>query len=191
MKSSRKQTSTEGGQGQRGSADSSAEPRFLVIGRVTRPHGINGEVRVEIHTELPERFTWLDKVYLGEAEPRPVSVESVRFHKGNVLLKIGGYDSQQEAAELRSMWLLVPYEEGIPLEEGEYYLYEAIGLAVHTDDGDYLGNVKEILETGANNVFAVQGPHGEILLPDIAEVIQEIDFESRRITVHLLPGLIQ
>lgn len=178
-------------QGQRGSADSSAEPRFLVIGRITKPHGISGEVRVEIHTELPERFSWLDRVFLGKVDPRPVSVEGVRFHKGQVLLKLDGYNNRQAAAELRSLWLQVPYEEGIPLEEGEYYLYEAIGLSVHTDEGDYLGDVTEILETGANNVFAVQGPHGEILLPDIADVIRDIDFDSRRITVHLLPGLVQ
>ena len=178
-------------QGQRGSADSSAEPRFLVIGRITKPHGVKGEVRVEIHTELPERFTWLDQVYLGKDEPRPVSVESVRFHRGQALLKIDGYNSRQDAAELRSMWLQVPYDEGIPLEEGEYYLFEAVGLAVYTDEGDYLGKVTEVIETRANNVFAVQGPQGEILLPEIAEVIQEIDFDSRRVTVHLLPGLIQ
>jgi 16S rRNA processing protein RimM len=177
--------------GQRGSADSSAEPRFLVIGRIVKPHGLNGEVRVEIHTELPERFTWLEKVYLGKDEPRLVEVDGVRFHKGWALLKLNGYDNRQDAAELRSMWLQVPYEEGIPLEDGEYYLYEIVGLSVFTDEGDYLGDVTDVLETGANNVFTVRGPHGEVLLPDTAEVIKDIDFDSRRVLVHLLPGLIQ
>lgn len=191
MRSYKKQASIEGVQGQRGSADSSAEPRFLVIGRIVKPHGINGEVRVEIHTDLPERFTWLETVYLGKDEPYVIAVKSVRFHKGWALLKLDGYDSREDAEELRSKWLQVPYDEGVPLEEGEYYLYEAVGLSVYTDGGEYLGDVTEILETGANNVFAIHGPQGEILLPDTAEVIREIDFDARRVLVHLLPGLIQ
>jgi 16S rRNA processing protein RimM len=191
LRSYKKQASIERVQGQRGSADSSAEPRFLVIGRIVKPHGIYGEVRVEIHTDLPERFTWLEKVYLGKDEPYPIAVENVRFHKGWALLKLDGYDSREDAEELRSIWLQVPYDEGVPLEEGEYYLYEAVGLAVYTDDGDYLGEVTDILETGANNVFTIHGSQGEILLPDTAEVIREIDFDARRVLVHLLPGLIQ
>ena len=178
-------------QGQRGSAESSPEPRFLVIGRIVKPHGINGEVRVDMHTDLPERYTWLEEVYLGMDDPRPVRVEGVRFHKGRALLKLDGYDNRQDAVKLRSTWLQVPYDEGIPLEDGEYYLYEILGFSVYTDDGNYLGDVSDVLETGANNVFVVEGSHGELLLPDTTEVIREIDLDSGRILVHLLPGLVK
>jgi len=168
----------------------STEPRFLVIGRVVKPHGVRGEMRVEIITELPERFTWLEMVYIGENDPQPAGVESVRFHKGLALVKLAGYETREAAAALRSQLLLVPEDEGIPLEEGEYYLYQLEGLAVYTDEGEHLGRLVEVLETKANNVFIIDGPRGEVLLPDTEEVVLDIDFENGRMEVHLLPGLV-
>ncbi len=173
----------------RGSVEGSTEPRFLVIGQVLKPHGVRGEVRVNPFTELPERFNWLDVVYLGEVAPKPVAVESVRFHKGLILLKLAGYDDRDAVQALRGVWLQVPEEEAIPLEDGEYYLYQLIDLAVFTEDGQQLGILVDIIETGANNVFVVQGEEGEQLLPDIDEVVQDIDFENGRLIVRLLPGL--
>lgn len=175
---------------QRGSEQDAPEPRFLVIGEVLKPHGVRGEVRVIPHTELPERFTWLETVYVGEDDPQPTAVEGARFHKGWVLLKLAGYDDRDAAKALRGALLQVPYEEAIPLEEGEYFLYELEGFAVYDETGERLGEVREIIETKANNVFVIDGARGEILLPDIPEVIQEIDFDNGRITVHLLPGLL-
>lgn len=168
----------------------STEPRFLVVGRVTRPHGIAGDVRVEVHTEMPERFDWLKTIYLGQESPRAVGVEGVRHHKGVVLLKLAGYDSRNDAETLRGVWLQVPEAEGLPLADGEYYLYQAMGLNVVTDDGRSLGKVREIIETGANNVFVVAGPEGEILLPDTDEVVLSVDLAGGQMVVHLLPGLI-
>ncbi|MGD8855231.1 MAG: ribosome maturation factor RimM [Chloroflexota bacterium] len=174
----------------RGSADPSAEPRFLVIGRILKPHGVRGEVRVEIHTDLPERFTWLESVYVGKEDPRLVAVEGVRFHKEWALLKLAGYDDRETAATLRSEWLQVPEEESIPLEEGEYFLYQLAGLQVHTEAGLYLGDIRQVLETGANNVFVVKGPLGEILIPDIGEVVLKIDFQAKRMLIRPLEGLL-
>lgn len=166
------------------------EPRFLVIGEVLKPHGVRGEVRVMPHTELPERFTWLERVFLGEDAPRPVGVEAVRFHKTWVLLKLAGCDDRDAAEQLRGTLILIPEDEAIPLDEDEYFLYELEGLQVVTDEGEELGVLREVIETKANNVFVVDGPRGEVLLPDTDEVIQQIDFENGRITVHLLPGLL-
>jgi len=174
--------------------EDSTEPAFLVIGRVSRPHGVRGEVRVEIYTELPERFTWLDMVYMSrmpdDPEPRSVSVESVRFHQGYALLKLGQYETRGDVEALRGAWLMVPGEEALPLEEGEHYHYQLEGLEVYTEDDDYLGQLVEILETGANEVFVVQGPRGEVLLPNITDVVREVDVAVGRMTVHLLDGLI-
>ncbi len=177
------------GETPRGSADGAAEPRFLVIGQVGKPHGVRGEVRVQPYTEQPERFTWLKMVYLGDISPQPVVVESARLHQGMVLLKLAGYDDRTMAETLRGVWLQVPEEEALPLEEGEYYLYQLIDLRVYREDGHYLGLLVDVLETGANNVFVVEGEQGELLLPDTAEVVREIDFANGRMTVHLLPGL--
>jgi 16S rRNA processing protein RimM len=174
----------------RGSVDEAAEPRFLVIGQVRKPHGVRGEVRVTVHTELPERFTWLEQVYIGEVDPRPIAVTGVRFHQDTVLLKLAGIDNRDTAETLRGQWLQVPEAEAIPLEEGEYYLYQLERLEVYTDEGQLLGRLVQVIETGANNVFVVQGAAGEVLLPDTDEVIREIDFDSNRMTVHLMAGLL-
>jgi 16S rRNA processing protein RimM len=161
----------------------------LVIGKILKPHGIRGEVRVQPTTDLPERFGWLKTVYVGEAEPRPTAVEAVRSHQNWVLLKLAGIDNRDQAETLRGEYLQVPLAEAIPLEEDEYFLYELVGVAVFDETGQHLGEVVDVLETGANNVFVVRGAEGELLLPDIDEVIREIELESGRISVRLLPGL--
>lgn len=170
--------------------ESSTEPRFLVIGKILKAHGVRGEVRVLPHTDLPERFTWLKEVYVGEHNPTPVAVEGVRFHKDFVLLKLAGYDYRDQTDVLKGELLQVPMEDAIPLAEGEYFLFQLIGLQVYSDEGQYLGDLTDVLETGANNVFIVKGEDKEILLPDTEEVVTDIDFENGRLTVHLLPGLL-
>ncbi|MCP4360793.1 MAG: 16S rRNA processing protein RimM [Chloroflexi bacterium] len=173
-----------------GSVDKPTEPSFLIIGQITKPHGVRGEVRVMPHTDVPERFTWLETVYLGQKNPVPVTVESARQHKKMILLKLAGVDGREAAEALRNEWLQLPIEEAIPLEEGEYYLFQLEGLQVVTDTGELLGELVEVIETGANHVFRITGNHGELLLPDIADVILDIDFDNGRMTVHLLPGLL-
>ena len=183
---------------QQGSVDRSddtfAEPRFLVIGQMLKPHGVRGEMRTAIHTELPERYQWLEVVYVGEdpedEDPRPFAVEGVRFHKGNALVKLGEHDSRDQAESLRGRWLMVPVADAIPLEENELYFYQFEGLEVYTDGDEYLGKLTEVMETGANEVFVVHGPRGEILLPNTEEVVQGVNLEARRMTVTPLPGLL-
>ena len=186
----RKQAPSDQENEERGLVDTSAEPRFLLIGEVMKPHGVRGEVRVKPHTDAPERFTWLETVYLGEHDPQPVAVEAARLHQGLVLLKLVGCDDRDAADSLRGQWLQVPLEEAIPLEEGEYYLFQLIGLEVYSDEGEYLGELTQVLETGANHVFIVSDGKREILLPDTDEVVVAIDFENGRLTAHLLPGLL-
>ena len=174
----------------RGSVGDHTEPRFLVIGQIAKPHGVRGDVRVVLHTDLPERYTWLEEIYIGERDPRPVPVEYARFHKKWVLLKLVGYDDRNAVESLRGQLLQVREDQAIPLEEGEFFLFQLIGMSVISEDGDLLGELVKVIETGANNVFVVHGPQGEILIPDTAEVVRDIDFEKNRISVHLLPGLL-
>lgn len=177
----------------RGSVIPDTEPRFLLIGQIVRPHGVRGEVRVMVHTDVPERFTWLRAVYVSEEadtdSPRCMDVEGARFHQNAVLLKLAGCDDRNTAETLRSLWLFVPFAEAI-LEDGEYYLYQLEGLRVVSEDDELLGTLVEVMETPANNVFVVQGPYGEILLPDVPDVVKEIDFAAQLVTIHLLPGIL-
>jgi 16S rRNA processing protein RimM len=175
--------------GSEGSADSSAEPRFLVVGRVTKPHGVRGEMRVAPMADDATRFGRLERVYLDEEGSRWANVESARIHKGLALLKLEGYDSREDVDALREAWLFVAAEDADPLGQGEYYLYQLIGLTVQDEDGHLLGELVEVIETGANNVFVVEGEDGQLLLPDIPDVVQEIDFSTGAMTVRLLPGM--
>jgi 16S rRNA processing protein RimM len=147
-------------------------------------------MRVEVISDVPERFTWLDEVYIGQESPTPRKVESIRFHKSWALLKLAGCDDRNSVNMLRSQLVQIPESEGLPLQDGEYYLYQLIGMKVNTEEQEYLGDISEVLETKANNVFIVKATDGEILLPDISEVIREIDFESGNVTVRLMPGLL-
>ncbi len=163
---------------------------FLTIGQILKPHGVHGEVRVRPLTDLPERFSWLDEVYLGEKTPQLTKIAGVRFHKDLVLIKFEGLTNRDQVENLRGQLVQVLESDAIPLEDGEYFLYQLEGLQVVTDTGDTLGKISRVIETGANNVFVVKGASGEILLPDIDDVVLEIDFDNGRMLVHLLPGLI-
>jgi 16S rRNA processing protein RimM len=164
------------------------------VGRVLRPHGVRGEVRVEILTGYPERLEQHTSFCLARpASPEAVCrypVERSRLHQHMLLLKLGGCDDRNAAEALRGMLVQIPVEEAAPLEEGEYYLYQLVGVQVETEDGEQLGQVTEVLETGANDVYVVQGPRGEVLLPAIEDAVLELDLESRRLVVRLIPGLL-
>jgi 16S rRNA processing protein RimM len=168
----------------------------LAVGRVLRPHGLNGEVRVEILTDYPERFSLHETLYLGsiqEAEGEgctPYGLESYRFHKGAVLLKLEGIDERNAAETLRELLVWIPFAQAVPLEEGEQYEYQMVGLTVVTDEGQELGQVAEIIDTGAAAVYVVRGMRGEILLPDTSEVVLDVDVEAGRMVVHLIEGLV-
>lgn len=170
------------------------EPRYLSVGRVLRPHGVRGELRVEIITDYPERLAQHTYFYLAHSDSPDVThrypVEGLRFHTQALLLKLGGCDDRNAADELRGMLVQIPVEEAVPLEEGEYYLFQLVGVRAETESGERLGQIVDVIETGANDVYVVRGPRGEVLLPAIDDVILDLDLESKQMVVHLIPGLL-
>lgn len=144
---------------------------------------------MEIITAYPERLPLHRVVYLGP-QARPYPVESVRFHQGAALIKLAGCDTRSAADALRGLLVQIPLENAIPLEEGEYYYFQVVGVEVFTDRGDPLGRVVEVMETGANDVYVVHGPRGEVLIPAVEEVVQELDLTARRMVILPLPGLL-
>ena len=171
------------------SGSSSDEPLYLAVGQLRRPHGVRGEIRMDVLTDFPERLQPGRTVYVG---PRrlPLQLRSVRTHNDTLLVSFEGYDDRDRVGLLRNMMVSVPAAEAPDLPDGALYYHQILGLAVVTDEGERLGRVVEIMETGANDVFIVQQEDGaEILLPDIDDVVLAIDVESGVMTVHLLPGL--
>lgn len=171
------------------------EPRYLAVGQVLCPHGVRGEVRVRILTDYPERLERHAYFYLAyptsPEEAQRYAVERVRIRGGVLLLKLGGCNDRNSAEMLRGMLVQIPTADAVPLEEGEYYYFQLIGVQVETDAGEPLGEVVEVLGTGANDVYVVQGPRGEVLLPAISSVVLALDLDARRMVVRLLPGLLE
>jgi 16S rRNA processing protein RimM len=164
------------------------EPHYLAIGHVVRPFGLRGELRVQLLTEYPERLVRLRTVYLGP-EVEPWTVEGVRLHQEAALFKLAGCDDRTSADTLRGALVQITLEDAVPLDEDEYYEHQIVGITVMEENGTLLGKVTEIINTGANDVFVVVGPDGELLLPAIESVILEIDLDTDRMVVHVLDGL--
>ena len=171
------------------------EPRYLAVGRVSRPHGVRGELRVKVLTDYPGRLGQHAYFYLASPDSpeivRRYPVEKLRRHKEVLLLKLGGCDDRNGAEELRGQLVQIPTEEAVPLEEGEYYDFQLIGVKVEAESGESLGQVVEVLKTGANDVYIVRGPWGEVLLPAVKDVVLKLDMEARQMVVNLLPGLLE
>lgn len=165
------------------------KPRYLTIGRVLKPWGFRGELKIEIMTDFPERFASLRTVYLGE-DANPFPVESARLLGKAVRLKLKGIDTEQAAARLRSQFVQIPTEEAVPLPEGKYYLYQLIGLRVKTLRGQDLGEVVDILETGANDVYVVKNGEREILIPAIEPVVKQVDLANGEMLIEPMEGLL-
>ncbi len=170
-----------------------AGPRFIVIGRILRPHGVHGEVLVEVITDFPERFDMLEVAYLGydNQHATPYRVRTRRRHRLGALLSFEGYPDRTSVEALRDMFVQIPIEEAKPLPEGSYYAHELIGLDVFTTQGEELGRISDVLFTAANDVYVVQTARGELMLPAIRQVIKEVDLAAGRMIVELLPGLLE
>lgn len=175
--------------------DSSSGPFYLLLGEILRPHGVRGELRVRILTDHPERMLDLDNTYIGTNPESPeaanYTVEKLRLSKGYGLLKLKGIDDRNQADILRELYVMVRIDDAVPLEEGEFYLYQLIGMAVQTEQGESLGTIREVLETGANDVYIIDSPqYKEILLPVTEETVLKTDIQSGIITVRLPEGLL-
>ncbi|GAK55954.1 ribosome maturation factor rimM [Candidatus Vecturithrix granuli] len=162
------------------------------IGKILRPRGVCGEVKVLPLTDIPGRFNQLDEVYVEMAadETWTLVIEEVRSYKGCVYLRFQGLDSVEAVEALRGKYLQVERTQSPELPENEFYHFEIIGAAVYTEEDLYLGTVSEIIETGAHDIFVVQGVEREYLIPFHPDFVTYIDRKAARITVHPLEGLL-
>lgn len=166
------------------------EPEFLVVGRIVRPHGVRGEILMKIMTAYPERLADIQTVYLGH-DHKPYRIEQLRSHNKGILICFEGIYNRDLAEELRNLSVGIHIKDAVPLENGEFYLFQIEGIRVITDEGQELGRLTDLIETGANDVYIVTGPGGEeILIPAIPDVIRQIDTERGVMVVHLLEGLL-
>lgn len=165
---------------------------LLQVGIITGTHGLKGEVKVFPTTDDKNRFKDLEEVLLNTGKKMiPMKVEYCKFFKQFVFLKFEGYNDINDVEQFKRCPLLVTRENAVPLEEDEYYVADLIGLTIVDDSGVTLGELKDVIETGANDVYEIKTPDGRsILLPAIKECILDVDLEEGIILVHLLKGLV-
>ena len=166
--------------------------QFLRVGVITAPHGVHGEVKVYPTTDGPDRFKKLKKVYLGNTpDSRILYIESAKSFKEFGILKFRGLNTPEEMHSFLKKELYIERADAQPLGEKEYYIADLIDMKVLLEDGSEFGVVKDVMQTGANDVYVVNSlEHGEVLIPAIDDCILDVNVEENVMKVHLLEGLL-
>lgn len=166
--------------------------KMFQIGVITSTHGVRGEVKVFPTTDDPVRFKKLKKVMLDTGkEMKSLEIQSVRFFKQFVIVKFKGIDNINDIEMYKKCPLLVERKDAVSLEEDEYFIADMLGLDVFTEDGELFGVLKDVIGTGANDVYVIASKeHGEVLVPAIKECILNVDIAEQKMKIHLLDGLL-
>lgn len=165
---------------------------LLQVGAITSTHGIRGEVKVFPTTDDVNRFRKLKEVVLDTGKEQiTLQIQGVKFFKQFVILKFKGIDSINDIEKYKGKNLYVTRENAVKLEKDEYFIADILGSTVEDEDGNFLGTLKDVIITGANDVYVVENEDGkELLFPAIKECVLNIDVKQAKITVHIMPGLL-
>ena len=168
------------------------ETEWATIGKVVAPFGIHGEIKVLSLTDIPNRFAELEAIYLGSDHIRH-TIKSVRPYKGDmVVMKLAGIEDANTAETARNFDLSIPLSQLAPLPPDSYYQHDIIGLEVATIDGQNVGKIVDIMVTGSNDVYIIEGKTSgrEILIPAIKDVIKQVDLIRKLMYIEPLEGLL-
>lgn len=166
--------------------------QLLQVGVISSTHGVRGEVKVFPTTDDVKRFKKLKQVILDTGRERlTLEVESVKFFKQFAILKFKGIDNINDIEKYKGKSLLVDRKNAVRLRKDEYFVADMMGLTVFTEDGQEFGTLKDVLETGANDVYIIDSlQHGEVLVPAIKQCILDVDIENGKMVIHLMEGLV-
>ncbi len=177
----------------------SNELEYVIVAEIATPFGLRGAVKASIQTDFPERFDRMEEAYLAppgaplNAPRQKYSLLSARVqNEKQVVLRFEGVTKNEQADQLRGYTVAVPRTEVVPLPEGEYYIFQIIGMEVYTTQDDFIGKVVNVESLSSNDIYVVRGPKSEkdVLLPAIKDIIKTIDLEANRITIEWMEGLI-
>lgn len=169
------------------------EQDLLRVGVIANTHGVHGEVKVYPTTDDINRFKKLKEVILDTGkEQKTLEITGVKFFKNMAILKFKGIDSINDIEKYKGKDLLVTREHAVKLKKDEYFICDLIGCSAVTEDGTVIGELTEVLQTAANDVFVVQNTEKkEILIPYIDDCVKEVSMEEKKVIVHLLPGMME
>ncbi|MBN2410292.1 16S rRNA processing protein RimM [candidate division KSB1 bacterium] len=176
------------------SADHSRKslPDFVIIGKITRPHGVRGTLRVEPITDDPQRYNLLSQIYIHSNKgPRTLyTIENVQTVNRYILLNLQDINTRNDAEAFRGCYIEIPRQECIPLPEGEHYYFELIGFSVISNQGKEIGELQDVYSYPANDVYVVKNNEKEILIPAVDEFIDHVDYKTGTITINPIEGLL-
>lgn len=167
---------------------------WFYVGKIVNTQGIKGEVRVVSETDFPEeRYASGKTLYMSPIKGNhyePLIVTSHRHHKQFDILTFVGFNSINEAESLKGRQLFISEKQLSDLDEHSFYHHEIVGCEVYSDNGDHFGQIKEVLSPGANDVWVVKTKGKDLLLPYIEDVVKNVDIANKKVTVHLIAGLV-
>lgn len=161
----------------------------LEVGQIVNVFGIKGFVKLYPYVDNINRFDELKNVFIKNNK---FEIEQIKYQKNMVLIKFKGIETVEQAEKLRNSIVEIDRSDAIPLEEGQYFIADLIGLNVYLENGEKLGILEDIYNTGSSDIYVVKNELGkQFLLPYIDDVIKNIDLDNEKITVHLIKGLIE
>ncbi len=161
---------------------------LIAVGRITRAHGVHGEVAILPLSQVEARFEPGSRLIV-EGLDRTVTVAAARPHRQRLLVRLEGVNDRDQAERLAGRYLLIAASEAAPLPEGEFWPHQLIGNEIVTETGRSLGRINEVIHTPANDVWAAEGPDGEVLVPALKDVVRTVDLGAGRVVVREVPGL--
>ncbi len=166
---------------------------YLQVGKIINTHGVRGEVKVIPLTDDPQRFRQLKWVYTGDDNSKEIfNIESIKFFKNTVIVKFNNISGMDEAEKLKGLYMYVDRQNAVKLPKDAYFICDLIGMEVFDENRGKLGILKDIIQTGSNDVYIVRSENnGEILVPALKSVVKEISIEDKRVVVSLPEGLVE
>jgi 16S rRNA processing protein RimM len=165
---------------------------YIAIGKIIKVHGVQGYLRAIPYSGIPDRFLYLKTIYIGTShEMRGFILEDVVVQEQTSLLKMKGIETREAAVTLLKKELWAPEEQQIDLPEGVYFIHDLIGLKVIDGEGEYLGELVEVLSNAGNDVYVVRKDEGDILIPAVSEFVQEVNLQQQKMVVQLIDGMLE
>ncbi len=162
--------------------------QYLKIGFITKPHGINGELKVIPLTDDKERYKKLTNVYLlNENNYKPVKIQSIKKTNDSIIIKFENYNSKEEAEKLRNIYIFIDRNDGVPLADGEYYTQDLVDCSIYYKD-KLFGKIKDIINEGSCDIFIIKYINKEIFYPFINDYIDDIDIKNKKININYIEG---
>ncbi|MGF7057244.1 ribosome maturation factor RimM [Brassicibacter mesophilus] len=163
---------------------------YIRVGKILNTHGIKGDLKVLPLTDEPSRFEKLKTVFIDD-ENSKVEIEKVWYSKGFVMIRLNGYNDINEVIKFKNCYILIDEKDALKLPKDSFFISQIIGLTVFLSDGNELGEVVEVLQPGANDVYVIRGNNKEFLIPAVKEFVKEIDLDNNRMVIDPIEGLIE